>query len=123
MVQDRIVLDSVLRAVRRTEVSVHVEMKRGVGHLATIAAVAPLLGLLITVEGIVSSFVGCGGEKWACLAAIVEGLANSIARGALGLLVGIGASVCYQHLRSTLDDFTVEMKCMTLELSNSLATF
>jgi biopolymer transport protein ExbB/TolQ len=64
-------------------------MKRGLKTLATIASVAPWLGLLITVIGIVGSFVGCGGEKSTCMAAIVDRLANVIARSALGLLVGI----------------------------------
>jgi biopolymer transport protein ExbB/TolQ len=123
MVSDRLVLDSVVRVAGRCAVSVHEELKRGVNGLATVAAIAPLLGLLITVEGIVSSFVGRGGEKWACLAAVVERLSNAVARGALGLLVGIVSSWCYRHLMSRLDDFAMEMKCMTLELADILTTF
>jgi hypothetical protein len=46
MVSDRLVLDSVVRVAGRTAASVHCNLKRGVDHLATVAAVAPLLALL-----------------------------------------------------------------------------
>jgi biopolymer transport protein ExbB/TolQ len=74
------------------------------------------------VEGIVSSFVGCGGEKWTCLAAVVKRLSNAVARGALSLLVGIVSSLCYRHLMSRLEKVVMEMRCMTLELADILAT-
>jgi|SRR5260370_41264014 biopolymer transport protein ExbB/TolQ len=96
-------------------------MKRGVNSLATIASVAPLLGLFITVEGIVFSFVSCDGEKSTCLAAVVDRLSNAIARTALGLLVGIPSLWCYRYLRSQLEDLDVEMRNAALELANVLS--
>ena len=96
-------------------------MKRGVNSLATIASVAPFLGLLITVEGIVFSFVSCGGEKSTCLAAVVDRLSNAIARTALGLLVGIPSLWCYRYLRGQLEDLDVEMRNAALELANVLS--
>ncbi len=117
----RLVLDSVVRVAGRTAATVHRDMKRAVDSLASIAAVAPLLGFLIVLEGIASSFVGCGGEKWTCLAAGVERLANAIARGTLGLLVGIVSSMCYQHLQRRLAEAGMELRCAILELANSLA--
>ena len=118
---DRAVIDAVMRAAARSAAAVHGEMKRGVNSLATITCVAPFLGLLITVEGIYGSFVGCGGEKWTCLAAMVDRLSNAIARGALGLLVGIVSFWCYQYLQSRLEYLDIEMKDMTLELAHALA--
>jgi biopolymer transport protein ExbB len=96
-------------------------MRRGLNGLATIASVAPLLGMLITVEGIVSSFVGCGGQKWTCLAVIVENLSKAVVRAALGLLVGILSLVCYRYLRDRFADLTVEMENATLALANTIA--
>jgi biopolymer transport protein ExbB len=108
-----------LRASGRSAAMVHGDLKRGVNSLATIASVAPLLGLLITVDGMVSSFGSCGGEKSTCMAAVVGGLSDAIARGAFGLLVGIASLWCYRYLRSKLDDLDVEMKNVTLELANT----
>ena len=73
---DRAVIDAVIRAAGRSEATVHDEIKRGLNSLATITSIAPLLGLLITVEGIAASFAGCGGEKWASIAAVVDRLSN-----------------------------------------------
>jgi len=116
---DRAVIDAVMRSARRSAAAVHVEMKRGLSSLATISSVAPLLGLLITVEGIAASFVGCGGEKWTCLAAVVDRLSNAITRGTLGLFVGT-LSLLYRYLQGRLEGFDIEMKNMTLELANAL---
>jgi biopolymer transport protein ExbB/TolQ len=96
-------------------------MKRGVNCLATVAAVAPLLGILITVDGIVGSFIGCGGEKSICMATVVDRLANAIARGAIGLLVGILASLYYRYLQAKLEGLDMEMRNATLELANALS--
>lgn len=55
-------IESVLRTAGRSALAVRGEMRRGVNTLATFASAGPLLGLIITVDGIVGSFVGCGGE-------------------------------------------------------------
>lgn len=97
-------------------------MKRGVDSLATIASIALLPGLSATVHGIVGSFVGCGGEKWTCLAAVVDRLSSAIAASALGLIVGILLLLCYRYLLGRVEALDVEMKNVTLELANALAT-
>jgi biopolymer transport protein ExbB/TolQ len=92
-------------------------MKKGVNSLA----IAPLLGMLITVDGIVGSFIGCDGEKSTCMAAVVDRLANSLDRCAIGLLVGILASLCYRFLLARLEELDVEMRNATLALANALS--
>src|SRR5262249_47187748 len=119
---DQRVMDAVMRAVGHSAAGVHREMKRGVDSLAMIATVAPLLGVLATVEGINGSFVGCGGEKWTCLAAIVDRLSNAIVSAALRLLVGILSFFCYRYLLGRLEDLDLEMRAATLELMNALAS-
>jgi biopolymer transport protein ExbB len=118
----QVVIDSVLRASRQSAANARVQMQCRVNQLATIASVAPLLGLLITVEGIVSSFVGCGGGKWTCLAAVVERLSYAFARAAAGLAVAILALVFYRYLRGQIDDLAEEMEQATLALANELST-
>ena len=113
--------DAVSRAAERAAVAVRQEMKRGLNTLATIACVAPWLGLLITVIGSVGSFVGCGGEKSTCMAAFVDHLANAIARSALGLLVGIIALCFYRYLLSQLEGLDIEMRNMALELTTAVS--
>jgi biopolymer transport protein ExbB/TolQ len=115
------VIDSVLCATDRVAAIVHNDMKRGLSGLATIASVAPWFGLLITLIGIVGSFVGCGGEKSACMAALADRLANALVRCALGLFVGLLSLCYYRYLSGQLEELEIEMRNMALELANVLS--
>jgi biopolymer transport protein ExbB/TolQ len=118
---DQAVIVAVMRAAERAAAGVHHDMSRGMNGLATIASVAPWLGLLITVMGIVGSFSGCNGPSPFCLAAVADGLADALARAALGLLVGILSLCCYRYLSFQLEDLDIEIRNMALELANVLS--
>lgn len=96
-------------------------MKRGVSGLATIASTAPFFGLFGSVLGIVNSFVGCGGEKSACMAALTERLSQAVIPTALGLLVAIPALWSYRHLCAQIEAFDVEMDAISVEILNRLS--
>ncbi len=115
------ILQLVERAADRRRRTVLIELRRGVNGLATIVVIAPLLGLLATVFCIITSFVGCGGEKSACLAAVVERLAHAEAPAALGLLIGVPAYWLYRHLGSELELLDHEMQLGVSELARQLS--
>ncbi len=108
-------------AAKRSAVAVHRDLARGLFGLGTVAATAPFLGMAGTVLGIFNSFPGCGGEKSACMAAVVERLSESMMPGAFGLALAITALWGYRYLDSRLDDFDAEMQNAILELTNRLA--
>ncbi|MGA2593479.1 MAG: MotA/TolQ/ExbB proton channel family protein [Bryobacteraceae bacterium] len=58
-------------AAGRSAVDAHSQMARRLGGLGTVAATAPFVGMIRTVWGIFNSYPGCGGEKSACMAAVV----------------------------------------------------
>jgi biopolymer transport protein ExbB/TolQ len=64
--------------------------------------------------GIVGSFGGSNGPSPFCLAAVADGLADALARAALGLLVGILSLPCYRYLSFQLEDLDIEMRNMGL---------
>lgn len=97
------------------------ELGRGVWTLSLIAVSAPMFGFLGTCFGILSAFKGCAGEKGACMAATVLGVAQGICFAGLGLAVGVVAHWCYEYCRRQLEDFELEMKCASLELWNQLS--
>jgi biopolymer transport protein ExbB/TolQ len=105
--------EAALRACRRTAALVHLEMKGGVDSLATIASVAPLIGIFGTLVGIFTSFRGVGGEKTAMLARTAGYIAIGITPAALGLLIGLIALWSYLHLRACLATFDREMQAAT----------
>ena len=70
----------------------------GIAVLATIASVAPFVGLLGTVWGVMSSFVAIAGTNDTSLATVAPGIAEALFTTALGLFAAIPAVVAYNRL-------------------------
>jgi len=121
LLPDAQVIEAVKRACGRSAAAFHLEAKRGLNRLATIAATAPFVGLFGTVLGMINSFRGCSGERHACLAATVGLLSESLVPNALGLLVAISALWCYKYLSERLESIDIEMENGNFELLQHLA--
>jgi biopolymer transport protein ExbB/TolQ len=117
------IVGAVLRASRRSAALVHEDMRQGLTGLATIAYLAPWCGLLATVLAIPNSFVGCGGEKSTCMAAVVVRLSWSIWPTAFGLLIGLMAAWGNRYLTSNLEVFDRAMEGAALDLVNQLSRY
>jgi len=76
------------------------KMRRGLGALDTIVTVAPLLGILGTVLGIIEAFHMLKGTQITEPQAVVGGLAEALITTAAGLFVAIGTVIPYNVLRS-----------------------
>ena len=111
-------LEQTRLASLRSATAVHLQMKKRVGTLATIASTAPLIGLYGTVKGIPTAFIGCGGEKSSCVAAMVERLSGAIWPTALGLGVALVALCFYKFLLAQIEKFDLEMESAALCLVN-----
>lgn len=96
-------------------------MKRGLGSLATIASVAPFVGVCGTLVRIVCAFSGGSIEKHALLALIAKGLAESLMPTEFGLGVAGFALLSYKYLLAQVQDFDAEIKNASLQLMNELA--
>jgi hypothetical protein len=89
--------------------------------LATIASLAPWVGLFGTVLGIFNSFGGIDGEKTALMAAFAERLSRSLWPTAFGLAVGLISLWFYRYLSGRLHAFDLEMENASLDLLNQLS--
>lgn len=85
--------------------------------LSTITSLAPFLGLLGTVWGILLTFseLQAGGAAHAN-ATIMGGLSMALGTTVLGLIVAIPALIGYNTLRAQIADFTTEMDDFSHEL-------
>jgi len=117
------IIQAVDRACNRSAAVVHADMNQGLNILASNACIAPWIGLLGTVWGIVDSFRGCGGEKWTCQAATVDAVSRSIWPTALGLLVGLISLWFYRHLSGQLESMDREMSNASRGLVNQLTRY
>ncbi len=115
------VLRLVSRASKRSSAVVHEEMKGGLYSLATIASLAPWVGIFGTILGIVNSFQGISGERISAMAAIRRGISESLWPTAFGLLVGLVSLWFYEYLTGRLRTIDLEMENASLDLLNQLS--
>jgi len=96
---DKILNVSVARELEKAE--------RNLGFLATVGSIAPFVGLLGTVWGIMNAFQAIAVTKDTNLAVVAPGIAEALFATALGLLAAIPAVVGYNRYSSALNSFAV----------------
>jgi len=69
--------------------------RRGTAVLATVGAIAPFVGLLGTVWGIMNAFIGISKAQTTNLAVVAPGIAEALLATAIGLVAAIPAVVFY----------------------------
>lgn len=73
-------------------------LERNLGFLGTMAAIAPLIGLLGTVWGIMRAFHNMALTGSAAPAIVAAGVAEALMTTAAGLVIGVPALILYNHL-------------------------
>ena len=97
--RERSVTDALLRAAGR-ELQ---RFNRGLSILDTIITLAPLLGLLGTVTGMIHSFSLLGGSELGAPQAITGGIAEALIATAFGLAVTVLALIPFNTLTAGLE--------------------
>jgi biopolymer transport protein TolQ len=95
-------------------------MERRLTWLATIANIAPFIGLFGTVWGIIDAFHGLGTAGAATLRAVAPGISEALITTAAGILVAIPSVVGYNQLTAQLRDFAARMDDFGRELLNAI---
>ncbi len=75
-------------------------LQGGLSNLATIASVAPFVGLFGTVWGIMNSFTSIADAKDTSLAVVAPGIAEALAATAIGLAAAIPAAFAFNRLKT-----------------------
>jgi biopolymer transport protein ExbB/biopolymer transport protein TolQ len=113
-------LELVTSALEDANAETQVQLKRGLGYLATIGSTAPFIGLFGTVIGIINAFHGIAATGSGGMAAVSGGIAEALVATALGIFVAIPAVVAYNHFTGKLEHFQVEMNRASSQLVNCL---
>ena len=95
-------------------------MERRMTWLATIAQIAPFIGLFGTVMGIIDAFHGLGTAGAATLRAVAPGISEALITTAAGLIVAVPAVVGYNQLTAQLREFGARMDDFGRELLNAI---
>jgi biopolymer transport protein ExbB len=91
-------------------------LEKHVGILATIADLAPLLGLLGTVSGMIKTFNAVSLHGLGDPAPLAGGIAEALITTATGLCVAIPTLVCHRFLRDKAGALIFEMEESSLRL-------
>jgi biopolymer transport protein ExbB len=83
---------------------------RGLSVLDTVITLAPLLGLLGTVVGMIHSFGLLGADELSAPTAITGGIAEALIATASGLAVAITALIPFNYLNSRLEEARHELE-------------
>src|SRR5215207_4936232 len=113
-------INSAERAVEREMLMTIVDLKRGLGVLATVGATAPFVGLLGTTMGIVNSFTGMATSGAGGISAIAAGVAEALITTAFGIGVAIPAVWSFNYFQTKIDNLTAEMTYTSKEMIDYL---
>lgn len=84
--------------------------------LATTGNIAPFVGLLGTVMGIIDSFREIGTQGTASIAAVAPGVSEALIATAAGLFAAIPAVIAYNYFLSRIRRTAFRMDSVTVEL-------
>lgn len=92
------------------------DLERYLNALGTIAGIAPLLGLLGTVLGMIEIFSSFMGSGMANAPLLAGGIAKALITTAAGLIVAIPALFFHRYLQRRIDELVVGMEQEAIKL-------
>jgi biopolymer transport protein ExbB len=96
-------------------------LERYLSGLATCATVAPMLGLLGTVQGMIKCFAQIQNKRGQVSPAdLAEGIGNALVATAAGLVVAIPALIVYNYFVTRVQGMVTEMEAGSSELMDLL---
>lgn len=93
----------------RASVQIH-QLEKNINMLGTIGAIAPLLGLLGTVLGIISSFLAITDGAMQDPTMLAAGVSQALITTAAGMIVAIPALVAYRYFQRRIIDINAQFE-------------
>jgi biopolymer transport protein ExbB len=100
-------------------------LERGLTGLATCSSIAPLLGFLGTVTGMIKAFEAIAAHGMNNPALVAVGISEALITTATGLMIGIPAMAFYNYFTSKVSKLVLEMEessGLLLEFMDDLST-
>ncbi len=112
--------DMMKASIEEASSQVIYSLERYLNTLGTIAEIAPLLGLLGTVTGMIRMFAAIGEVGLGNPTVLSSGLSEALMTTAAGLFVAIPAFVFYRYFRGVVDELTLSMEQEALKMIDVL---
>ena len=96
-------------------------VEKGMGMIATVVAIAPMLGLLGTVWGVLDAFANMGATGSATIATMAPAIASALVTTVVGLLIAIPGVMLHNWLSAMLRDLLADMGGFADDLMGRIA--
>jgi biopolymer transport protein ExbB len=99
--------ENYMEATANLEISV---MEKDTGYLGIIAGIAPMLGFIGTISGVIKIFYNISLADNISIGIIAGGLYQKMICSGTGLIVGVIAYASYHYLQMMIDRFSINMQ-------------
>lgn len=108
-------IESNMEKVANIEIA---KMEKNLGHLGLIAGIAPTLGFIGTISGVIKIFYSISISENVSIGNISGGLYEKMISSGSGLVVGIIAFAIYHLLNGIIDNFSLNVQRTNLDFVN-----
>lgn len=98
-----------------------IRVEKGMGMIATVVAIAPMLGLLGTVWGVLDAFAEMGAAGSATIATMAPAISSALVTTVVGLLIAIPGVCLHNWLSATMRDLLADMEGFADDLMGRIA--
>lgn len=95
-------------------------LERGLIWLSTVATIAPLIGFLGTVSGMINAFNAIAEAEQVNAKLVASGISEALITTATGLIVAIPMQTFHNYFVSQIDRFIIEMEESSADLVDTL---
>jgi biopolymer transport protein ExbB len=109
--------ENYMESTANLEISV---MEKDTGYLGIIAGIAPMLGFIGTISGVIKIFYNISLADNISIGIIAGGLYQKMICSGTGLIVGVIAYAAYHYLQMMIDRFSIDMQRQVNEVVKAL---
>jgi len=96
------------------------KMEKNIGHLGMIAGIAPTLGFIGTISGVIKIFYSISITENVSIGNISAGLYEKMIASGAGLTVGIISFAIYHILNGIIDTYTLNIQKINMDFVNTI---
>jgi biopolymer transport protein ExbB len=107
-------MENIMESTANVEIA---RMEKNIGYLGIIAGIAPMLGFIGTISGVIKIFYNISLTDNISISIIAGGLYQKMVSSGTGLIVGVFAYSFYHYLQIRIDKFSQKLQEETLTLT------
>jgi biopolymer transport protein ExbB len=112
--------DAVEKAITSAGAIEMAHLERGLLALASVSNVAPLLGFLGTVTGMIAAFAAIAAADQVSAKLVAKGIEEALITTAAGLIIAVPVSAFYSYFVLQIDRFVLEMEEASADLVDEI---